>query len=468
MKILFIYPNMNQVVHYHHGIASLSAVLKKAGHEVSLGIIHNHFKSDIKNHIFSYPPDLIFFSIVSNYWEFSCDLARKIKKDVGVKIFAGGMHCSIFPESYDPRIAFDGICLGEGEDAILDLVGRIERNEDYHTTRNFWFKVNGEIITNPLRPLIQDLDHLPFPDRGIFPRTDPEVGRRFIFSRGCPFNCTYCSNEAYRRLYQGQKNIIRYRSVHKAISEIKRTAEEYRPRNLAFDDDSFNKNRKWFLDFCDRYREYDFPAFECNTRPELINEETVVHLKEAGCEQINIGVESGDETIRKEILNRPMTDKQIIEVFRLAKRHHLRTYSFNMIGIPGERWESHKKTVILNRIIKPDRLQISIYYPYPGTKLEQICREKNLLKKRTAYNYFYEASLSLPGFSSRNILMSRLLFRFHVYRVISYRKAFYYLYRDLREYLEADQKGLKTLLDLFFGLFSPFKKQVHRKVGITA
>lgn len=440
MKVLFIYPNIGQVVQYNHGIASLSATLKAAGHKTSLLILRERAYIPLKKKISSFAPDVICFSIVSNYWNLSCLLARDIKRDFTVKIFAGGMHCSIFPESYTIDSPFDGICRGEGEEALLELAGRMQLQKPYYDVKNFWFKKDGGLIKNDIRSLIQDLDTLPFPDRDIFPSKIYEA-KRFIFTRGCPFDCSYCSNKAYRDLIKGKGKIIRFRSVDKAIEEIKDCVETYNPKTLAFDDDSFNKNHEWFEEFVTRYkRGHSFPPFGCNTRPELIAESSIKLFKEANCRQINIGIESGDPNIRSKVLNRQMSDEQIINAFTLAKKYGIETYSFNMIGIPGETINNFKKTIQLNQLIQPDKLQISIFYPYPGTKLGDVCREKGFLNKGDVYSYFYQSCLMLPDFSRRRILINKLLFQFNVYKVKSIIKAFYFLYRDIREYLEYRNK----------------------------
>ncbi len=448
-KILFIYPNIGQPMQYHHGIASLSAILEQSGYETSLFIVDDDSYSPLKEKISSFAPRMICFSIVSNYWELSNSLAKRIKQDFDTLIFAGGMHCSIFPQSYTPESSFDGICRAEGEYALLELADRIESGEDFLTVRNFWFKSNRKIITNDIRPLISNLDDLPFPNRDIFP-DNPGLGTSFMFSRGCPFQCTYCSNKAYNELTAGKGKIVRSRSVNKAIEEIVQTVSNYKPQALRFDDDSFNKNQEWFKEFAAAYsKEKSLPAYRCNTRPELVSESSIQLFKESGCYQLNIGIESGDPKIRQEVLNRHMTDTQIIEAFHLAKKCGIQRYSFNMIGIPGETISAFKRTIRLNRIIQPDKSQIAIFFPYPGTELGDYCVEKGYPSiGDDVYNYFHQSFLNLPGFSKRRILINRIFFKFNVYRVSSLSRALYYLYRDIREFLEYRSKICRWFFNL--------------------
>ena len=435
MKVLFVEPNFEARAPYHHGIASLSAKLKEAGHKTSFCLVYGEEYLDVKKAIISYKPDIICFSVVSNYWKVANYFARKIKDEFEIQLFAGGMHCSIFPQSYTIDSAFDGICLGEGEEALLELIERIETQQEYYNVNNFWFKREGEIVKNEIRPLIKDLDLLPFPDRAIFPKNTREFNVRFIFSRGCPFNCTYCSNKAYKDLIKGKGEIIRFRSVEKVIAEIEDVVARYKPDIFAFDDDCFNKNKKWFQEFAGKYKKVNTGGFQCNTRPELVTEPAIRLLKEAGCYQINIGIESGDEYIRNRVLNRHMSNVQIINAFRLAKKYGIQTYSFNMIGIPGETIEKFKKTVHLNQEIQPDKLQISIFYPYPGTELGTICKNEGLISKNEAHSYFHRGRLSLKKFSNLSITINMVLFKFNVYKVRSIKKAVYYLLLDSKKYL---------------------------------
>ncbi len=463
MKVLFVYPNIKQVVQYNHGIASLSASLKETGHETALFIINEDYYLLLKNRISIYQPDMICFSIVSNYWEYSSYLAKKIKEDFNVKIFAGGMHCSIFPQSYTLDKAFDGICLGEGEEAISELVNRIEHKESYYNIKNFWFKCDNTIIKNEIRPPIENLDILPFPDRSIF-QNQVNGEARFIFSRGCPFNCSYCSNKAYRDLYAGKGKVIRYRSAKKAIDEIKNCILLINTKTITFDDDSFNKDMIWFAEFVKLYEaNSSLPSFCCNTRPELITESSIKLFKKANCSQINIGIESGDQDMRKNVLNRNMSNEQIVSAFQLARQYRISTYSFNMIGFPGETIDNFKKTIRLNQLVQPDKMQISIFYPYPGTRLETISREKGLIGEKEVYSYFYQSRLKLPGFSNSRILFYKILFQFNVYKTSSIMKAMYYLSLDIREYLESKGREWKIAFNILLIPLRFIKKYLIKK-----
>ena len=144
-----------------------------------------------------------------------------------------------------------------------------------------------------------------------------------------------------------------------------------------------------------------------------MNQESVTLLKESGCKKINIGVESGDETLRKTVLNRNITNDQIIKAFDLARDNCLETMSFNIIGFPGETRESIKKTIELNKKIRPTYAQVSVFYPYVGTPLGDLCRDKGYIENKSSlFTYFGEGAsiLNIPGLSKKDI--KELFFRF--------------------------------------------------------
>jgi tetratricopeptide (TPR) repeat protein len=148
----------------------------------------------------------------------------------------------------------------------------------------------------------------------------------------------------------------------------------------------------------------------------LINDEICKLLKDAGCEGIAIGIESGSEEIRKKVLNRKMSDELIIAAFKAAKKTGLKTSSFNMVGIPGETPEDFQKTIELNRKIMPDQMQLTIFYPYPGTRLGDYCFDKGYVKANHHPNYFEETVLNLPTYPPERIKKDSHLFHFEVYK----------------------------------------------------
>lgn len=410
------------MVTFNYGLASVMAVLKEAGHSVELAIVDDYTRSkDVIRKIIDFNSDIIGISCMSNYWQYVKNIARKIKSTRNLKnipIFVGGPHAIVCPLSIAETEDIEGFCIGEGEYAFLELVSKVSKKENYLSTDNFYFKTSQGVVKNRIKDLIEDLDRLPFPDRESFPDNVFVNYANFTFSRGCPYSCTYCCNSAFHRIFKGKGKTIRHRSVPKALQEIEMFLKCHKADMLSFDDDCFNKNPRWFKDFCSEYKYKIGIPYTCNTRPELLDTESARFLSESGCKKINIGIESGDEVLRKTVLNRNINDEDIVRAFDCARENKLKTMSFNIVGFPGETRQSIRKTIDLNKRIRPDYVQVSIFYPYAGTPLGEICKEKGYLQgNKYQFTYFGEGSsvLRLPGISKSDIKDAYLRFDLELY-----------------------------------------------------
>ncbi len=419
MKILFIWPCIGSIQKSDTGIAYLSAYLKEHHHKVDLIELTSLKTKPIFNKINYFKPDLIAFNSNSHQFHYVKGLSAKIKEVFDIKIVVGGAHPTGDPWCIKESPFIDGICIGEGEYALLELV----ENLDKKNIKNFWFRDNNKIIKNPVRPLIQNLDELPFPDKLIFNyyKKNKKVIPRFIFSRGCPFNCTYCSNATIKKHYPNQQ-YVRFRSVDKCLDEIGLLQETHKFDTFWADDDIFTINKKWLREFCEKYPKRFDKNFECHLRVGAVNKEDLELLKKAGCSLVRIGLESGSERIRRDILNRHMSNQQIIDTFKMAKEVGIKTYSFNMVGIPHETMEDIKQTIELNRKIKPDKMQCTIFYPYIGTHLGKYCKEKGWINGLED-DWFKDCILNLPTLSKSKIRRARKNFEFNVYKKDNIKKA---------------------------------------------
>lgn len=424
MKITFVYPDMEPHVfdwtgYFYVGVASLSAVLKREGHTTSLIHITKPIgKSDFVERVQKENPDLIGFSSTSHTFPFVKRLASwLVEAKVEVPTIYGGIHPTIVPEESIGIKGINMICRGEGEAALAELCQKIERNEDISNIANLWIKRDGTIIRNPLRPILDDLNRLPFPDRGIFDYQDlchEREGRgTFMVSRGCPYNCTYCCNHLLREIYGSEGKAIRFRSVDSVIAEIKQVVDHY-PfiKSLVFDDDILFLHRKWSEEFTEKYSHQINLPFSCNTRADITDEALFKLLKKAGCVNIRFGLESGNKEIRYKVLNRHMTNEQIKRAFAMFKKAGLITQSFNIVGIPYETPSTILDTIKLNAAIGVDIMQAFIYQPYQGTKLAELCKEQGFLKSGDFGPDFFSPSIvKLDTISPAQVLMFRDYFQ---------------------------------------------------------
>jgi anaerobic magnesium-protoporphyrin IX monomethyl ester cyclase len=175
--------------------------------------------------------------------------------------------------------------------------------------------------------------------------------------------------------------------------------EQYQPSFLNFDDDTFIKDRAWLFEFLDGYRAITALPFDCNSRPETINDAVCAALKAANCRTLCIGIESGSESFRKRLYGRKMSNKTIVAAFRAARAHGLQTFAFNMVGAPGETFRDYLKTVLLNRRIRPDAVQLTIYYPFPGSELYARAEREGLIDHASySDTYLTDSLLSMKQF----------------------------------------------------------------------
>jgi len=453
MNIVFIYPDICMFGgRFQHGIGFISAILKENAHQVSL--IHLREKmtrEDFLRELRKSNAELVAFSSVTNQFEYVPEMASWAKEE-GLSVIVGGIHATLAPEAVIRVPGVDFLCVGEGEYAMLELVNRLDRGEGVMDVRNIWSKESDEIRRNNPRDLVEDLDLLPFPDRTIFDykRILQESGGMadFMAGRGCPFDCTHCCNHALKKIYKGSGRYVRMRSVEDVVEEIRVVTEEYSVKKLNFHDDTFTLFPGWVKEFCETYKkEFDLP-FQCNVRSDTVDAEMLKTLKDAGCEMVRIGVETGNEWLRFNILNRKMTNRQIMEVFEKAKELNLRTYSFNMVGIPYETPEMAEESLRLNEKLNPDYIQVSIFYPYPGTKLYELCEREGMLLKTNKKSYFEEgAAINSSHFPQSSIEESCRRFKtfaFDVY-VKNYYPYAYPIYSALKIFGEGRAENILRL-----------------------
>lgn len=429
MKVLLILPKVNSDCQWNVGLSYISAVLKKNGHSVELREVRNYPKdvAGILEKIAHYDPGVIGISANSHQFKYAKLITAEIKKDFKIPVFIGGVHTILQPSAIEEIKELDGVCLGEGEWPFLSLVDKLAAGDSYLNINNFWFRDGEQIIKNERAPLIEDLNVLPYPDRSIFEyfqeKKEPAVPR-FIFSRGCPFECAYCCNHAFKRIYGSLGRYVRWQSVDRALAEIELVRQDYNFVHFKLDDDIFSLNKEWLKEFCEKITAKKWGlTFECNVRPGTIDEEGLGFLKMAGCQMIKIGIETGDENLRQNILNRHFSNEDIVKTFALAKQFGIKTFSFNIIGVPNETPATVKKTIELNRRIRPDFMQVTAFYPYAGTVLGQRCLAENYIAEAGEDSYMEKTILKLPTISKRQIERSVRNFKFNVYWAYNKKKA---------------------------------------------
>ena len=422
MRLAFVYidPSYQAMGPFHVGIASLIAYLRRGGHECQFF----HLMGDVAEEEYidflkKNRPDVVAFSIMTNAFPHVAPLASLTKRHSEALTICGGVHATLSPEETIALEGIDVVCLGEGEEPLFDLCQGLEEGKDISNIPNLWVKRGETVQRNPLRPLIADLDALPPLDREVFPYKDSfdlKFMKRGVFmaSRGCPYNCNYCCNHAMKQLYGGDK-YIRFRSVQNLVDEVEMVARSFPDMEYTvFHDDLLPMKKEWFADFTSEYRSRIKLPFEMNCHPNLMDREIAQMAKSAGCSLIRFGLESGNDHIRRKVLDRQVSTKRIIDAFACCDEAGIPTLSYNMIGLPYETRPQILDTIKLNGRVRPKVFHVSIFYPYAGTKAYEICKREGFLTDKHIDTYYEDSVLQQESVSPEQLRALRRRFQFFV------------------------------------------------------
>jgi anaerobic magnesium-protoporphyrin IX monomethyl ester cyclase len=365
------------------GTMYLCAFLKKHGHTVDVFIDEGGGRQSWLRDLTEFGADIIGISCTTGVHLWALKAASLIKKQrPGVKIIFGGPHPTFYPEIIQEE-AVDMVCRGEGEGALCELADRVDEGRDYGDILNLWVKRPGRIQTNEVRPLIEDLDPLPFPDRLLYAKKFPALSKSqkvFILGRGCPFSCSYCFNQSLKELYKGKGPYVRFRTPSNVVEEIKQARREVPFKTAYFQDDTFGLDKERAIEFLKMYEQEVGLPFLCLVRADLLDEDIVRRLKQAGCKNVFFGIESGSQELRNLILKKTVTDEQIYRAAALLKSNKIRFRTYSIFGLPGESLEDAFKTVSMNIRIRTDFPWSSLLQPFPGTELGEDVRRQGLLE----------------------------------------------------------------------------------------
>lgn len=349
----------------NYAIQLFSSILKKEGHKVNLIFDPRLFLTDevsnsvlakvfdIRkqnvNKISGLNPDLVGFSVYTQDYQWSLSMARMIKQELDVPIIFGGIHPTLCPEQVINEDCVDIVCVGEGEEALLELTSHPRLD-----IKNLWFKSK----TNPPRPLISDLDSLPFIDREILYQQKPLFKKGYTIStgRGCPYQCTFCASTALGAFYRKNQlgKYVRQRSVTNVMAELQTAKREHNPRTVYFTDDVFTLSTDWLRQFAFEYKHSVGLPFYCTANPGTIKDEELYLLKEAGCQMIGFGMQSCNEETRKTLLKRTGKNNRIREVSCLCKYLGI-NFSFDHIfQLPTEPIDNQIEAIEFYNDTRPD------------------------------------------------------------------------------------------------------------------
>lgn len=428
-KILLIYPNKEAYPFIPLSFSILSSILKANGHEVDLfditfllgakrldhyvrekigivkktnideywGVEKKDINIELVKKINTFSPDIIGFSIVENNYECAKHLMAVIKTNFGIPIIVGGTFPTIETQRFidDPNV--DMICIGEGEEVLLDVANNLNK---YNIAQDKTYQFTSTKFYNwePFIPQdwsIFDTRHFMKPFLGKVFKTGC-----FELSRGCTHNCNFCVNAFYQKKFKSLGKYKREKPLEYAIKEMAYLKNKYALELIWFHDENFclMKNKRLF-DFCKQFKdEIALPFFIQSSAETLIKESRIKMLKNAGCITISIGLETGNEQIRANKLNKHIKNEIFMQAFANCRKYGIRTTANIMIGLPGETEKEILETVNFCKQCDPDSIGVSIFAPYYGTALRDVCIKMNLIEDKDYKNLSFKSNsiLKMP------------------------------------------------------------------------
>ena len=463
MKVLLLNPPMNYGAYNQAGrlyvdksypplgLGYVAAVLEKDGVNVKLiDMIDTPFE-DAERILRKEKPNVV--GISCNLTDFrwgAFKLAQIVKRvDSNTVVIMGGSHATHMYKQILENFSVDFIVRFEGEFTFLELVKALELNSDVGNVKGIAYRSEeGAVKKNEDRPPIAGLDVLPFPAQHFFnpenyihysspirfkgKKVNKLKSRNLMASRGCPFNCRYCSVTRYWRGY------CRLRSVKNVVDEMEMLHEHYGINHFNFFDDTFTFKPERVIVICKEIirRKMDV-CWECVTRVDYVTKEMLSWMKKAGCLSISYGVESGSPSVLKAI-NKKHSRSQIAKAFQMTHEAGILAYILLMVGNPNESDSSIDETIELLRAIKPDKIRTTLTMVYPATDLYQTCKKTGFitdyywLTEKAAPIYTAEKSIKQLKKWERKIIFTYYLQRkqlLKLFEMLFYRV----LFRNIRE-----------------------------------
>ena len=453
MKIMCIYPNAEGYSRIPLGMALIMTILHNEGHEIKLfdtsflrgenvdNIVRQKSgfvpTTDISNLYESYTddeidgilrlkikffsPDVVITSIVEDNYRYATHLLKIVKSvDKNIITVAGGSTPTVVPKIVMENPYIDYVIQGEGEEAIVELCDALQHGEYVGYIQNLWWRDSqGNIWNNFVRPFI-DMNKLPIQNLSFWDNRHfmkPYAGKVYKsgyveLSRGCMNKCTYCINHTLQSCLSEAGKYCRRKSVSKLIEEVKVYKSQYGIERIFFTDDNFLFMPTRILEeFVEVWKEVGLPYW-INTTAETINNTRLDFLKESGCDGISIGVESGSEWLRTNILNRKTKNSTIIDTFELIHKYGIRTSSNIMMGFPGESEYNLFESISLLKTIEPKAMDVSFVTPYMGTVIHKLATKLGMIETMNEpgftgfakFKSMREPCINIPGVSKERLM----------------------------------------------------------------
>ena len=362
-----------QVPHaYPFWFAQCGAILKAKGYDVQYvdAIAENLGIDGTAERFSEFRPEMVVIATSTPTIHTDLLMARLAKERAGAFTVLVDTHVTVFHKELAGEPFVDAAVRGEFETAIPEIAETLNRGADLSRVQGVTWKRDSEVLVNPDRPLLKDLDELPWPDRDLVPAEQYIVGLRtqdpcfmVMASRGCPFRCTFCLWVPVMF-----NNKVRFRDVEKVVDEIALLQNRYGAREVFFHDDTVNITVRRVEEICHAILRRKLKiGWIANFRADQTTPELFRLMRRAGCTKILLGVESGSQKLLDETIDKEITLKEVEDTIRWAKEAGIRVHCTYSLGAPGETRETLRETLEFIKKTDPDDIQVSLMTPIPGT-----------------------------------------------------------------------------------------------------
>jgi radical SAM superfamily enzyme YgiQ (UPF0313 family) len=387
---------------YPIGLAYLHSYLEKNGYIPTTLHLNYYYEEECYEEILSTiekkSPDFVAFQMLTVNRTSTCKAIEKVHiKYPGIKIILGGIHASLLYKELIKRYPFVFIVLGEGEETLIELLNEFPKKKpNYRKIKGLFYLEKGKPVINPTRPLIEDLDSLPFPAHNQF--INKNVKRACILtSRGCPFKCSFCCINPFT------KRKVRFRSVENVLAEISEIIKNF-PwiKEIWVFDDTFFLDNKRVIEICKGIIKMNKKiTFTCCGRIKPISKEMIYYLEKANFKSILLGVETGSEEVLLKT-GKAITPKEIEEAWMKFKHSPITLRPYHIIGLPGENMKTATESARFFRKLQKIKYDYIGNYAnylrvYPGTNVYEMLKEKSMID-----DSYWESDKPCPFFLLEN------------------------------------------------------------------
>lgn len=385
-KILLVSPALQVNAQSHNkdnsyglGLAYIHAVLEKEGYEIRTRSYNNsdpaRSAAAMEAELAEFRPEFFLVQMFTMNRVESFKIIKKAKALLpGVRIVAGGVHASIYPAQLLENYPVDAVVIGEGEATIVELLRAMNEGTELGAVKGIAYLKDGATALTPQRPLIEDLDALPFPRHDLFIKDEPlrEMGC-ILTSRGCPYRCSFCC------LHTISRRRFRTRSVKNVVDEIAYIEANFpQIKTLQIADDTFTLNQPRAIEICEEIIRRGLKMrFLCSARIKPASVELFQVMDKAGFDSIGFGLETGSEKLLKSI-HKNITHDDVVKTFEMLKGTKMRIATYLMVGFPGEDDGTVGETIALIKKLQKIRYfefaGVALLWVYPNTEVYEIMR----------------------------------------------------------------------------------------------